>query len=255
MATFGTNTNLNDAVPAAPAGSTNVTWQTDEFGNISAYGGGGGGGGGAEWGSITGTLSSQTDLQSALDAKASTSASSLTSGTLSHALLPILVSGDIPNNAANTTGTSAGLSANIAESQVTNLTTALAAKVTNGGNGYSVSPDTYAFNVVGYPAMGVYFDSGTISIEVKDNGGNTQLSIYPLDGNLVSNGTISGTIYLPSVVYSAAGTPLPAASGPLTGARAVVSDQTTTPTFMGVYVSGGAIVSPVFCTGTTWVTA
>lgn len=28
---------LNDEVPAAPDGSTNVTWQSDQFGNISAY--------------------------------------------------------------------------------------------------------------------------------------------------------------------------------------------------------------------------
>ncbi len=56
------------------------------------------------------------------------SASDLTTGTVPHAQLPALVSGDIPANAANTSGTAAGLSANIAESQVTNLVTDLAAK-------------------------------------------------------------------------------------------------------------------------------
>ena len=63
----------------------------------------------------------------ALSANVVVSASDLTTGTLPHAQLPTLVSGDIPNNAANTSGTAAGLSANITESQVTGLTTALAA--------------------------------------------------------------------------------------------------------------------------------
>lgn len=58
-----------------------------------------------------------------------TNASNIISGTLPHAQLPTLLSGDIPNNAANTTGTAGGLSANIAQSQVTNLVSALAAKV------------------------------------------------------------------------------------------------------------------------------
>ena len=57
------------------------------------------------------------------------SASDLTTGTLPHAQLPTLASGDIPNNAANTTGSAASLSANIAESQVTSLTSDLAARV------------------------------------------------------------------------------------------------------------------------------
>lgn len=58
------------------------------------------------------------------------SASDLTTGTLPHAQLPALQSADIPANTANTTGTAGGLSANIAESQVTNLSTDLAGKVT-----------------------------------------------------------------------------------------------------------------------------
>jgi hypothetical protein len=31
------STNINNTVPAAPAGSTNVNWQTDGSGNMSAY--------------------------------------------------------------------------------------------------------------------------------------------------------------------------------------------------------------------------
>ena len=57
----------------------------------------------------------------------------------------------------------------------------------------------------------------------------------------------------PLVLYSAAGTPLPAASGPLTGTVLVVSDATT-PSYLGAYVSGGAIVCSVICTGSGWVT-
>jgi len=55
---------------------------------------------------------------------------------LPHAQLPTLVSTDIPDNNANTTGKSAGLTVNITESQVTNLTTDLAAKapLTSGTN-------------------------------------------------------------------------------------------------------------------------
>jgi hypothetical protein len=64
------------------------------------------------------------------------------------------------------------------------------------------------------------------------------------------------SIQQPAVIYSAAGTPLPAASDALKGARAVVSDATI-PTFLGAYVSGGAVMAPVLCTGLSggWVTA
>jgi len=72
------------------------------------------------------------------------------------------------------------------------------------------------------------------------------------NGVAVSNG---GTAPIaPTIIYSAAGTPLPAASAGLKGARAVVSDATT-PTFLGAYVSGGAVVAPVLCNGSAWVTA
>lgn len=37
------DTVLSDTTPAAPSGSSNVTWQFDQFGNISAYSTGGGG--------------------------------------------------------------------------------------------------------------------------------------------------------------------------------------------------------------------
>jgi hypothetical protein len=86
-------------------------------------------------------LTSTTVNGHALSSNVVVSASDITTGTLPHAQLPALVSGDIPNNAANTTGTAGGLSANIAESQVTNLTTDLAAKVstTTTVNGHALS--------------------------------------------------------------------------------------------------------------------
>jgi hypothetical protein len=61
------------------------------------------------------------------------------------------------------------------------------------------------------------------------------------------------SILVPTLIYSVAGTPLPAASSALEGARAVVSDATL-PTYLGAYLGGGAVVCPVFCNGTAWVT-
>lgn len=95
-----------------------------------------------------------------------------------------------------------------------------------------------------------------------DNGNLTNNDIPKITSSANSKQTISPSgfsepdkaVLLPAVVYSAAGTPLPAASVALKGARAVVSDATT-PTYLGAYVSGGAVVAGVICTGTTWVTA
>lgn len=71
------------------------------------------------------------------------------------------------------------------------------------------------------------------------------------NGNAIANATAAPQA--PAVLYSAAGTPLPAATAGLKGARAVVSDATT-PTYLGAYVSGGAVVAQVICTGSGWVT-
>ena len=66
---------------------------------------------------------------------------------------------------------------------------------------------------------------------------------------------VAGVPVAPAVIYSAAGTPLPAASDALLGATAIVSDATI-PTYLGAYVSGGAVVARVLCTGLAggWVT-
>ena len=81
---------------------------------------------------------------------------------------------------------------------------------------------------------------------VTDNG--TTLAYKGTAIALVPSGPVA-----PAVLYSAAGTPLPAASNALKGARAIVSDATT-PTYLGAYVSGGAVVAGVICTGAGWVT-
>jgi hypothetical protein len=66
---------------------------------------------------------------------------------------------------------------------------------------------------------------------------------------------VAGVPVAPAVIYSAAGTPLPAASDALLGATAIVSDAKI-PTYLGAYVSGGAVVARVLCTGLAggWVT-
>jgi hypothetical protein len=71
-------------------------------------------------------------------------------------------------------------------------------------------------------------------------------------GVLVACMDYSGVL-IPSVIYSAAGTAIPACNAARNGGRTVVSDATT-PTFLGTYASGGAVKSPVMCNGTNWVT-
>lgn len=98
-------------------------------------------GGGVQWITPAYVPTSRTVNGHALSGNIVISASDLTTGTLPHGQLPALMSGDIPNNGANTSGTAGGLSASIAESQVTNLVSDLAAKVptTVTVNGHALS--------------------------------------------------------------------------------------------------------------------
>lgn len=73
-------------------------------------------------------------------------------------------------------------------------------------------------------------------------------------GTVTSTKPVAAPYVQAKTIYSAAGTPLPAASVALKGARATVSDATT-PTFLATYASGGAVICPVFCDGTNWLTA
>lgn len=57
-----------------------------------------------------------------------------------------------------------------------------------------------------------------------------------------------------TLIYSAAGTPLPTCNAGAEGTHAAVSDATA-PTYLAAYVSGGAVHAPVYCDGTSWKTA
>lgn len=64
--------------------------------------------------------------------------------------------------------------------------------------------------------------------------------------NVLGNGNVTTTAILPTTLYSAAGTPLPSCASGINGEQAMVSDATS-PTYMGTYSSGGAIVAAVVC--------
>jgi hypothetical protein len=100
--------------------------------------------------------------------------------------------------------------------------------------------------------------SGTAGFIPKFDTGSDILDSH-IDDGLTTAGVVTSSepvavpYLLPQTIYSAAGTPLPAATTALKGAIAIVSDATT-PTFLGAYVSGGTVLSPVMCTGSGWVT-
>ena len=66
-------------------------------------------------------------------------------------------------------------------------------------------------------------------------------------------GAVVGGLWVPSLLYSAAGTALPTCNSGSKGYQAEVSDATA-PTYLGTYTSGGAVVAAVLCNGTNWVT-
>jgi hypothetical protein len=71
--------------------------------------------------------------------------------------------------------------------------------------------------------------------------------------NQITGVTTCGGPVQAGVIYTAAGTPIPACSSDLNGAQATVGDATT-PTYRGTYTSGGAELSAVVCNGTDWLT-
>lgn len=75
----------------------------------------------------------------------------------------------------------------------------------------------------------------------------TQIVTKTPTGPIPANGV------LPTTIYSAAGTPLPSCAAGIKGQMSVVSDATA-PTYLGAYASGGAVVAPVMCNGSGWVT-
>lgn len=114
------------------------------------------------------------------------------------------------------------------------------------------------------PGLSITITGGTVT---ADNNGNygyyiplnycvTEKVSYPTSGVITTPNICSNSItspVAPLTVYSAAGTALPSCTSGLKGAIAIVSDATG-PTFLGAYASGGAVVSPVMCNGTGWVT-
>ena len=84
-------------------------------------------------------------------------------------------------------------------------------------------------------------------------GGYIDASKSDVNGNWTDYGTRTALGFLPKTIYSAAGTALPTCNTAAKGQETVVSDATT-PTYLSTYASGGAVVAPVMCNGTNWVT-
>jgi hypothetical protein len=61
-----------------------------------------------------------------------------------------------------------------------------------------------------------------------------------------TSGSITTALFIPGILYSAAGTALPTCNSGSKGTLAVVSDATS-PTYMGTYTSGGGITTAVIC--------
>ena len=73
-------------------------------------------------------------------------------------------------------------------------------------------------------------------------------------GSSVGSGaTIKAAIFLPGILYSAAGTALPTCASGINGEQATVSDATA-PLYMTAYTSGGTVTAAVICSynGTTY---
>ena len=120
--------------------------------------------------------------------------------------------------------------------------TASAPAASSGGSAPNITIATATTSVLGV----VKPDGATIGITAGVIGVPTAttsvLGVVKPDGTtiLVSAGVLSVN-KVPSTIYSVAGTPLPAATGALMGARAVVSDATA-PLWMAVYKIGRAHV-------------
>ena len=102
-----------------------------------------------------------------------------------------------------------------------------------------------------FGAMNRLSNTDTGGTLIYDDGGG---GITVQDGATVPLGVTIGPLTGTTLLYSAAGTPLPAAVSVAAGTEATVSDATT-PTYMGAYVSGGAVVVKVISDGATnWFT-
>jgi hypothetical protein len=111
------------------------------------------------------------------------------------------------------------------------------------------TPVTYVYpaNVLNGGTIGSALNTCTYQRGTVDGSGNLNL-----DGTTVIKGpgvvlnAIAVDAVLPSVLYSAAGTPLPSCAASLNGATAIVSDAGS-PSYMGAYSSGGTVTAAVIC--------
>lgn len=72
-------------------------------------------------------------------------------------------------------------------------------------------------------------------------------------GAYVANCGGSFASWLPGIIFSAAGTPVPTCTSGIKGTMVQVSDATS-PTYLGTYTPGGAVLVPALCNGTAWIT-
>lgn len=133
--------------------------------------------------------------------------------------------------------------------------------------GYSCSITAGALGTCSLPDEITSAPSGfryTVTItdtSVSDLADGQSFTLYQVGG--ITGTTYNLSTYAPTAnilnpsLYSAAGSPLPACSALLQGNTASVKDATA-PTFMGAYVSGGAITATVICsyngTAYSWLT-
>ncbi|HEY1646120.1 MAG TPA: hypothetical protein VGF75_07220, partial [Candidatus Saccharimonadales bacterium] len=135
---------------------------------------------------------------------------------------------------------------------------------------YNVTQTVEPFAVSGGTAPGTWFGLPTVGAlgwtsqsQFPDNDATLETAFWRISAHVVSlgsgatagdaTGTFKVANILAGVLYSAAGTALPTCVTGLKGQSAVVIDATS-PTYLGAYVPSGAVVAPVLCNGTIWVT-
>lgn len=114
----------------------------------------------------------------------------------------------------------------------------------------------YYMNGSGLFGIGVVGFASSVNSAPDTGFSRSAAGVVNLGNGTAANQTgslIAAQVQLSGVIYSAAGTALPSCATGTKGAHATVSDATS-PTYLGTYTSGGAVIAPVFCNGTTWLT-
>lgn len=166
---------------------------------------------------------------------------------------PMITFGD-PGGAGNINVSGAFIANNSAYWPAANGVTLIGPETPSSGS-FSLYGATIANNVVG-PAPSAaeffYIDS-PLAYVYGNKSGNvliTQSTSPPLLDAYSYQNALWG---IPGALFSASGISLPSCSSGNKGQQGTVSDATA-PTFMGTYVSGGTVTSPVICNGTNWLT-